>query len=147
AQVDVDGPAAGFAAEAACGGPVGGLGQDVGQVAVRIFAPGAIVRVLGVVGGGAVEGGRRGVALLIPGPAVGLPAIAQRQSCIQIGREILDRVVALAAGDPTQRGVDVGAVRAVAVAVFHRGGHEAVLTQAEALPGRDGDGVAVADVP
>src|SRR5690606_7773355 len=125
----------------------GGLGQDVGQVAVRIFAPGAIVGVLGVVGRGAVEGGRRRVALLIAGPAVGLPAGAQRQTCIQVGGNILDRRVALAAGDATQRGVDVGAVRAVAVAVFHRGGQEAVLTQAEALPGRDGDGVAVADVP
>uniref|UniRef100_A0A0N4ZAP4 NAD-specific glutamate dehydrogenase n=1 Tax=Parastrongyloides trichosuri TaxID=131310 RepID=A0A0N4ZAP4_PARTI len=49
AQVDVDVPAARFAAQAACGGPVGGVGQDVGQVAVRILAPGAIVRVLGVV--------------------------------------------------------------------------------------------------
>src|SRR5690606_33401622 len=117
-----------------CGGPVGGVGQDVGQVAVRIFAPCAVVRVLGVVGRGAVEGGRRGVALLIPGPAVGLPAIAQRQACVQVGGDILDRRVALTAGDATQGRVDVGAVGAVAVAVFHRGGQEAVLTQAEALP-------------
>ncbi len=145
AEIDVDAPFAQGTTYAPCGGPVSRIGQDFGQVAVRILAARAVVGVLGRVGRGAVEGGGRGVALLIAGPAIGFPAGRQRGAGVQIDRQVFSLGVALTAGDAAQGRVDVRAVGAVAIPVLDRGGQEAFIAQSKALPSGYRQGVAVPD--
>src|SRR5690606_14670189 len=83
-------------------------------------------------------------------PAIGLPVGVQRLARIGEDAPLLDLGVAEAAGDRAVGGgarIIVRTAGGIAVGIFRRQGQEAVRAQAEALPGRDGDGAAVLFIP
>ncbi|MNS76816.1 hypothetical protein D3C72_1103730 [compost metagenome] len=113
---------------------------DLGQEAVGVDGR----HIVGVVGQ-AREGGAFAVAVLIAGPAIGLPVRIQRLAGVGEDGPLLDLGVAEAGGDGVGRHarIQVRAVGRLAVQIFGRQGQVTVGAKAQALPRRSGDGATV----
>ena len=135
-QADVGVPSGDHAAQAAGQGRVLGIDRHLGQEAVRIDGR-DIVDVVRQ----AREGGAGAVAVLITGPAIGLPAVPQTLAGVGEDGPLLDVRIAEPGGHGAVgggAGIIVRAVGRLAVQIFRRQGQEAVVAQGETLPGRGG---------
>ena len=122
-----------FAAHAPAGGEVVDVGGDERQESVRID-----LRHVARVVEDARERGRVGVAILITGPAVEAPVVAERNARIDVAGDVAHVGIAVTRRDGRSRHavVEVAAAGGIAIAIFGRQGEEPFAAERQAHPAR-----------